>query len=117
MLPHVDAELYGILSLEATPSEFAFPLLYYRKKVARISPKDKGPNYQDQLPAAKTSYLTLALTVSKQRKKRAFRTPTHFVVYLQPLNESANCMMPSIPNGGETDSLRQEPTVFSLLPA
>ena len=43
--------------------------------------------------------------------------PTPFAVYLQPLTVSRSCMIPWIPNGGETGSLRQEPIVFALLPA
>ena len=42
---------------------------------------------------------------------------THFVPYLQALTMSPDCMIPWIPEGGETGPLRQEPIVFSLLPA
>ena len=82
------------------------------------SPKDNGPKHRDQLPDPNT-YLpdTGLVSVSKQCKKREFRTPTPFVPYLQTLTVSPDCLIPWIPDGEETGSLRQEPIEFSLLPA
>ena len=102
----------------SNPIVVCFPPFVLQEESHQEIPK--GQWTQPQGPTARSKYLATwhcPIDCFPTVQKREFRTPTPFVPYLQALTVSPDCMIPWIPDGGETGSLRQEPIVFSLLPA
>ena len=103
---------FMVFSMQTTPYSLSSLFLYYRKKVTVQSTKDNRLNYQARPKL--TGYLTSANWLFLNNARR-IQDPYTFVLYLQVLTASPNCMSPLIPFGRETWFLRHEFTVLSSL--